>query len=314
MAWPVRSTVPDDVLSYAVAVVIGIDEAAGDPAELARRRGDLVPGRRPMVVARRRPVPVVARFQHFHDFALVQPDLDHVAGVVHTAAHPGRDPFVGHRGQAFAVELQVPAGDPGEAVFGRADGEPAARVVAIDFDLGPRLELFGRVIVFARPAADINIVGGDERLIGERLFRRRPRGCGIRGDTNKQCDKGPAHGDASQENGLDESLRAILYRKKPPAARADWRGKRGELSGRGKIISFRATKRPGFFRAKSGNISLSGWPVRGRGDGSPGRAETAAVLGMAQEAQPPGAPQARPVYHVQPWVQCGQDARCRSHV
>ena len=89
----------------------------------------------------------------------------------------------------------MPAGDPGETAAWRSDGVPTARIVAIDFDFLALLELIGRVVVFARPAPHVDVVGGDVGLVREMGIGGRGGG---RDQAAKDCDKGPSHGDASR--------------------------------------------------------------------------------------------------------------------
>ena len=84
-------------LPQAVAGKFGVDEAARNPAKLARRRGDLVPG-----VGRRAAGRTVAPgVQDLDQLAAVQPDLDHVANVAEAAAHAGGHVLFGHRGDVL---------------------------------------------------------------------------------------------------------------------------------------------------------------------------------------------------------------------
>ena len=49
----------------------------------------------------------------------------------------------------------------------RANGVPSARIVAIDFYLGAFGQFVGGIVVAARPAADVDVVGVDVSGVGE---------------------------------------------------------------------------------------------------------------------------------------------------
>lgn len=177
-------------LPQAVVRVVGIDVFAEHPAELARRRSNLVPGRLAGNITR------FLGLKHFNHLPLVQPNLDDVADVTEAASYSGGNPVVGHHGQIVDTRLEIPAGDPGEAPLWGLDCIPSARVMPIDFDLLAGLELIGGIITLSRPGADIDVFGRNVGLVWKGTL---PSGRGCNQDRAGRSDgKQQAHEDASR--------------------------------------------------------------------------------------------------------------------